>query len=341
MTGPDDGQLSTDAKSVFRRRGPRPTIEVMTQTRPPTLASLAAAVPDGVARTEDLLARGVPDSTIGDLCRPEGPWQWLLPGVVLLSRSEPSRRQRLRAALAYAGAGAAITGLDAMGHDVRTNDEVHVLVPASSRISTTGYVVIERTARMPDPFERDGLVYVPMLRAVVDAARREIDAIRLRLLLYAPVQSGACSVSELRAELDSGNQRGSAAPRAALRAVPDGVVSLTEGRARRVVRGAAVPPPRWNVPIRDVGGALLGVVDAWWDEVALAWEVGTQRFRLGDTDSPQRHAQLTAAGVVVLRTPPQRLRDDPRAVRRELVEAFRRAADRVRPPVHALPDHPR
>ncbi|MEV6611521.1 hypothetical protein [Kutzneria sp. NPDC051319] len=316
----------------------------MTHTSPPDLASLAHTMPDGVVRAAELRASGVSGSAIVGRCRPGGPWQRLLPGVVLMSSAEPSRRQRLRAALAYAGEDAAITGLDAAGldHDlgVRAQGDVHVLIPASRRTTTNGYVFVERTTRMPTLIERDGLRYAPMPRAVVDAARREHDAVRLRALLSGPVRFGACSASALRVELDSGNQRGSAAPRAALRSVSDGVVSLTEALARRVARGAALPMPRWNVPLRDVAGSLLGVVDAWWDDVALAWEVGTHHFRLGHTDPSPGYASpaLTSAGVIIVRTPASRLRSDPTGVRRDLVQAFHRAADRVRPPVHALSD---
>ena len=313
----------------------------MTPTSRPDLAALADTVPDGVVRAAELRANGVSGSAIAARCGPGGPWQRLLPGVLLLAGSEPSRRQRLRAALVYAGDGAAITGLDAasLDHDlgVRVGPEVHVLVPTARRAPTFGNLVVERTTRMPVPIERDGLRYAPVPRAVLDAARRERDAVRLRALLSGPVRHGLCGVAELRAELDAGNQQGSAAPRAALRAVSDGVVSLTEGLARRVARGALLPPPRWNVPIRDVTGALIGVVDAWWDEVALGWEAGAQHFRLGPQCSC-RDAQLTAAGVIVLRTLPELLRKDPDGVRRDLVQAFHRAANRVRPPVHGLSD---
>ncbi|MFI9387574.1 hypothetical protein [Kutzneria sp. NPDC052558] len=313
----------------------------MTPISPAALAALADGAPDGVVRAAELRAGGVPGPEIAARCRPGGPWQRLLPGVLLLSGAEPSRRQRLRAALVYAGEEAAITGLDAAGldHDlgVRAVGDVHVLVPAAKRPTAFGYLVVERTTRMPTPTERDGLRYAPVPRAVLDAARRECDAIRLRALLSGPVRHGLCGVAELRAELDAGNQNGSAAPRAALRAVSDGVVSLTEGLARKVARGALLPPPRWNVPIRDVTGALLGVVDAWWDEVALGWEAGGQHFRLGP-HPPGRDARLSAAGVIMLRTVPEVLRRDPDGVRRDLVDAFRRAANRVRPPVHALAD---
>jgi hypothetical protein len=337
--------LSTDAESVFRHGWQGPTIEYMNRLSPLDLASLAHTAHDSVVRTAELRAGGVSGSAIAVRCRPGGPWQRLLPGVVLLANTVPTRKQRLRAALAYAGPGAVITGVDAarLDHDlgVPAGDEVHLLVPASKRVSNDSYVVVERTTRMPEVVERDGLAYAPLPRAVLDASRRERDAMRLRALLSASVCCGACSVSELRTELDSGNQRGSAAPRAALRAVSDGVASLTVGWARRVVRDAPIPSPRWNVPLRDVSGALIGVVDAWWDDVALAWEVGTQNFRLTDGEQPCRHSSLTSNGVVVLRTSPARLRQDPDGVRQELVQAFARAAHRTRPPVHALSDrHP-
>jgi len=71
---------------------------------------------------------------------PVGRGSGLLPGVVLLSSSAPTRRQLLRAALAYAGDGAVITGVDAarLNHDLRLPpaDEVHLLVPAAGGSTT-------------------------------------------------------------------------------------------------------------------------------------------------------------------------------------------------------------
>jgi hypothetical protein len=326
--------LSTVVESVFRWVGRGPTIEVMTSSSPPDLAGFVGTVPDGVVRAAELRASGVPGSDITARCRPGGPWQRLLPGVLLLSGAEPSRRQRLRAALVYAGGEAAITGLDAAGldHDlgVRVGVQVHVLVPTARRVAANGYVVVEHTTRMPVLIERDGLRYAPLPRAVLDAARREHDAVRLRALLSGPVLRGLCSVAELRAELDAGNQQGSAAPRIALRAVSDGVVSFSAGLARRLTRGTPLPAPRWKVPIRDVNGTLIAVVDAWWDDVALAWEI--------DTGPDPQDARLAAAGVVVLRTSAERLRSNPDGVRQDLVQAFHQATDRLRPPVHGLSD---
>ncbi|MBV8931768.1 MAG: hypothetical protein JOZ47_03835 [Kutzneria sp.] len=311
----------------------------MNRPSPLDLASLPATVPDAVVRGAELRASGVSGSAIALRCRPGGPWQRVLPGVVLLSNSAPTRRQLLRAALAYAGDGAVITGIDATQLAVDLGpppNYVHLLVPAGRRITSTGHALIERTTRMPDVVWRDGMPCASVPRAVLDAARRERDASRLRALLSEPGRRGLCGLNELRAELDAGSQRGSAGPRAALRAVSDGILSLAEGRARRIVRSCPIPPPRWNVPVRDNTGALLGVVDAWWDDVALAWDVGTQDFRFGaDAARPQQH-RLAGSGVVVLRTMPTRLHLDPHGVRRDLAQAFNRAARRIRPSVRGL-----
>ncbi|GDY33208.1 hypothetical protein [Gandjariella thermophila] len=316
--------------------------------RPLDLATLTTRIPDGVARSTELRAAGVSSSAIEARCRPGGPWQRLLPGVLLLSNGVPTRRQLLMAAIAYAGPGAVITGVDALRaagiRQLPPPEQVHLLLPAERRVNSHGFVQVERTTRVPDPAAGGSeLPFAPVTRAVLDLARRERDAAKLRQLLMEPVRRGLCTVSELRAELDAGSQRGSAAPRAVLRAIPGGVRSLAEGWARRVVRRCPIPEPRWNVPVRGVTGVLLGVVDAWWEEVALAWEVGARSFSVaseGLTAQPARHTALAAKGVVVLRTPPQRLHDDPEGVCRELVYAYRRAARRTRPPVHGLPEHP-
>jgi len=313
--------------------------------RPLDLAELANRMPDGVARSTELRAAGVSSSAIEARCRPGGPWQRLLPGVLLLSNGVPTRRQLLLAALAYAGQGAVITGVDAMRaggvRHLAPPEHVHLLLPAERRVTSHGFVLVERTTRLPSSDAGDELPFAPVPRAALDVARRERDAARLRVLLAEPVRRGVCTVAELRAELDRGSQRGSAAPRAVLRSIPGGVRSLAEGRARRVVRNLPIPEPRWNVPVRGVTGVLLGVVDAWWEDVALAWEVGARDFAVpsdGLNAQPARHTALAAKGVVVLRTPPNRLHDDADGVCRELLLAYRQASRRTRPPVHGLPE---
>jgi hypothetical protein len=183
----------------------------------PFIADLRHAVPDGVIRVEELRAAGISNYAVSTRCRPSGPWRRVLPGVVLMSPGPPSRRQQLRAAVAYTAG--IITGADslrAQGINVALPTDVLVLLPAERRAASRSYVTVERTGRLPVPVWRDGLPLTPIVRATIDAARHEHDLARLEALLLIPLQTGACTLTELRTELTTGNQRGSAGPRAIL-----------------------------------------------------------------------------------------------------------------------------
>jgi len=284
------------------------------------------SAPDNVTTIAELRALGVTNHAITTRCRPSGPWQRLLPGVVLMSAGRPTRRQRLRAAIAYAGPNSVVSGIDAMRAydvDVPLLPDVLVLAPAARRLVSRAYLTVERTTRPPDPAFRAGLPYAPLARATLDAARRVADGDQLRVLLTSAV--GQCTVDELRAELDAGSQRGSAAVRALLTpdltddadVVPD-VVTL----ARRLLRYTALPPARWHVPVHDETGMLLGIPDAWWPEVGLAWDVSPHA----------RHHDprvWSTADLTLIRTDRQRLYSAPGAATDELVRAFAAAAANV------------
>lgn len=273
--------------------------------------------PDGVVRSADLAAAGVSHWAMSVRCRPGGAWQRVLPGVILLSAAPPTPRQRVRAALVYAGEGAVATGIAAMrehGMTVPGTDRVHVLIPAQRRVTGSGYVHVERTTRLPPADYATGLVIAPAARSTVDAARRERDPDRLRTLLRAPVRAGLCGFDQLRDELATGNQRGTAAPRALLAELTRDLSSLTKARARRVLRDIPLPRPEWDVCLRADGQPL--VVDAWWPSTRLAWIITDT---VGDADVPH---PLTRHSATVVRTHTTRLRDDPDAVGRQLTAAF-------------------
>lgn len=264
-----------------------------------------------VARVDTLRAAGMSNYAVSSRCRPSGPWRRLLPGVVLLDNGVPTRRQWLCAALAYAGDGAVISGVDAAtahGVPLPGTAEVLVLVPAGKRITPRGPLAFERTARLPEPRWRGGLPMAPLARAVVDAARREGDRDRLRALLAAPLLAEACTIAELRHELDAGSQRGTAAARALLAAGADAVIPLDLVRARRIVRAAQLPAPRWRVPFHTTTGHRLGTADAWWPEINLVWDLGT-----GYPPTP---------GTTVLRTHPTRLSTHPTETTTDLLTAY-------------------
>ncbi|MQA60093.1 MAG: hypothetical protein GEU86_01060 [Actinophytocola sp.] len=299
--------------------------------------------PHGVVSRRELLACGVPATTISHRVRTGGPWNRLLPGVYLMRSGTPTREQLLAGAVRYAGPQSMITGLAAArAHGLKrmpSCDNVHVLVPKPAQPNSCGYVVVERTKRLPEPVLRDDLPLAPLPRAVLDGVRRLGDRQEIQALLAEPVQRGLVLPSDLLAELNAGSSRGSALPRRMLREICAGVRSASEGRAYRLALQSGLPAPRWNVPILSASGVQLAIVDAWFEEVALAWEIDSLEFHLSPADyarTMRRHNLLTAAGIVVLHTLPGDLRTNPHRVIAELRSAYEQASGRPRPPVRCL-----
>lgn len=301
------------------------------------MATLSAPETDGVATSASLRDAGVTPHAIASRCRAGGPWRRLLPGVIQLDDAEPTRQQQLRAASFYGGAGSVVTGIDALraqGIRLTPPHQVHVLVPLHRRIHSQDFAHLERTSRLPEPVVCDGIAFAPAARAIIDMARRETAPERLRRLLALPVYFGLCTSEDLRAELDAGNQRGTASVREMLRNLGSMGETYLQGVAREVLEVVPLPPPVWNVTVCDVRGRPIGVVDAWWDEVALGWQFGA-----GGQEQPgpkMNHLALTAAGVVLVRTSPDQLREHVRRIAQELTSAFANAAKRRRPKVRAL-----
>ena len=106
-----------------------------------------------------------------------GQWRLLLPDVYLTHPGEPTRRQMLAAALAFAGPDAAIDGADACRfHGIKAvavdDDLVHVVVPWGSAARSRGFVVVRRTAAPIEMVSTDLVRYVRPATAVIAATRR-------------------------------------------------------------------------------------------------------------------------------------------------------------------------
>jgi hypothetical protein len=295
----------------------------------------------GAIKVATLAELGVLPRTAYRRCVPGGPWQRLLPGVVLLGNMTPTRRQLVEAALLYAGPDSVITGLESCRwhglRDIPSEPQIHLLVPHDHKARCVDYVIVERTTRMPQRTVRDRVSLAPLARSVLDACRRIRSHGPVRALLAEAVQRGRLAPCQLVYELEAGSQRGTAVPREVLKDIVTGARSVAEVDAMRVWERTGLPEPTWNVTLRNTQGEHIAVPDAWFD-VGLAWEIDSFEYHFKREDyanTVSRNARYAAAGVTVLQTLPSRLRDEPNSVAAELVAAYRATETRPSPPVQA------
>lgn len=314
-------------------------------------AGLRAEFPSGVATAGQLIALGWAERTIYKRCLNDGPWQRILPGVILLFTGRPTRDQEVLAALLLSGPDALVTGLEACKrHGLRRLPrdapiigagprEVHVLNPAGRQVRSVEYVHVERTYRLPNPIYRNGFPLAPLPRACLDGVRRLHAPGDIAELLSEPVQRGMCTVPMLTTELNAGSRRGTAIPRRILGEVSAGIRSAAELEAKKLWKRSGLPEPWWNARIYDVNGVLLGIVDCWVDEVAMVWEIESSEWHM----SPEAHdltveraAGLTAAGCIYTASKPRRILSDGSAVIETLRATYAQALARPRPPLTAF-----
>ncbi|MEU7482043.1 hypothetical protein AB0A63_39155 [Lentzea sp. NPDC042327] len=171
-----------------------------------------------ITTTADLRKSGLSSREILRRCLPSGPWQFLLPGVVLQKPSPPTRLDRLHAALSYAGPSSVITGTDALtrqGARLPLPRHIHVLGTQNTRRSHPN-LLLERTTRPPTVIHHDGLRLASPARATLDLTRREQDARAVVAALDAVVAAGLCTPRDLHEELELSPRRGTALVRQAL-----------------------------------------------------------------------------------------------------------------------------
>ncbi|MEU5847644.1 hypothetical protein [Saccharopolyspora shandongensis] len=176
-----------------------------------------------VFRVVELEKLGISQSTSYRRARPGGPWMRLAPGVLLIVPGPPTVKDRINAALLRAGPGAVITGLQAarlLGLETPPEDaDIHVLIPHSRKIQSYPGTNFERTTRLPEPIFVDGIPVAPPVRAVMDGARTwQTWAVTEDLLAEAMQRKNRCRLEDLIVEMELGSRRGTAVPRAILRA---------------------------------------------------------------------------------------------------------------------------
>lgn len=281
---------------------------------------------------------GVSPATIMRRIGPDGPWQRLLPGVVLAHRGTPTRRERILGALARAGPDSVVTGSDALrlrgaGQEI-SRPVVHVLLPDDRRRTSHGFALFERTRRLPDPVTRQGIPCAGVARAVVDQARRTEELDGVRGLIAHVVQRRLCTVDEIRSEVDATARQRTALSRRVLWEVGDGVRSVAEAKARAVMAAHGIPAPAWNIQLIDADGEPFLSPDAWWEDVAaaleidsVAWHLSPQAYRL----TQQRQRWMTTRGVLLLSFPPVEIIESPEQFAHEVRDLLAQASRRPVP----------
>jgi hypothetical protein len=294
-----------------------------------------------VLTVAQLRSRGVSAAEVSEQCRPDGPWQQILPGVLLLHPGPPTSEERLHAVLMYAArehtagvpaqpgteephrptyAEAMITGLAALTLHGFTSapplpslEKIDILVTRLRRLRSAGCARIVRTPALPAPQQVSGLPVASVPRALADAVADLADAGAVRRLLTEAVRGGHCEPAAVVRELT--NAKLLSRPH-----VVDAVDSLlAEGRAiaedrlYRMVGEYGLPDPVWNVDLRLPGGPHLGGLDAYWPEQAVAVELDTRAPRQDEdalwSEYARKREHLERLGITVVHITPKKLRE--------------------------------
>lgn len=313
--------------------------------------AIRAEAVDTIIRVAVLVGLGIPACTVYRRCREGGPWTLMAPATVRLGTGTATRRQLVRAALVYAGEQAALTGLDgARAHRLRRGElpePVHLLIPATLKVQSVPGIRVERTHRMPPVRERDGLPVAPMERCLVDAARRMTSRSDVAAILTEPVQRRMLLPAALHEEVEAASTRGSALPRAVLRAITAGARSAAEVDFHDwwfAQPELADVPVLFNVRV-SVDGVFLGIADGYLPGVGAVLPVDSveQHFMTPDqvVETERQHRRYRSAGLHVYGLRPGRIHGDSRGLLRDVLDAIAVAEQLPTPPVSWVPDLPR
>jgi hypothetical protein len=225
-----------------------------------------------VISRRQVLACGMPHGTVESWILPGGKWQKILPGVYSATTGRLTADQRFVAALLYAGDGSVITGPAAIRlHRLRSPgpDAIDVLIPWAARRQSIGFVRIHRTRNLPAYHRTGPIRFAVPARAVADAARGFAALNDVRTVVAEAVQKQACSVAELRGELEHGAKRDTVYLRIALTEVGAGTRSTAESGFRELIEASDLPKPAYNVFLKAADGTDIGEVDVWWADAGV------------------------------------------------------------------------
>ncbi|MBV9025950.1 MAG: hypothetical protein JO362_19665 [Streptomycetaceae bacterium] len=283
-----------------------------------------------VMSIRELRAHGVPADVLAERCRPGGPWQQILPQVILLHSGPATGEDRAHAAILYASrpphgqhcrSDALITGLAALAlyrfeavPPLIGLDRIDVLVPRQRRLRDAGEVKIRRAHSLPHAETVRGLPCAPVSRAIADAiAGLEDDPATVRALLIESVRAGHCESGAVVKELAAARLLSRPHVVDAVDALLAEGRTIAEDRLYEMVRCFELPDPVWNVDLRVPGGPYLGGVDAYWPDHAVALELDARAPQLDDdvlwAEYARKQEHLERLGISVIRVTPKKLRE--------------------------------
>jgi very-short-patch-repair endonuclease len=293
-----------------------------------------AAQQDSVLSLEQLRAAGVRRGALAHRLR-TGSASRLHPCVYLLGYGPPTLRQRMRAALLYAGEQAVVSHRSAavlwglLPADGRA-ETVEVTVRAGRVRSRLGVVVHRsRTMLARDIRVREGIPVTSPTRTVFDLAAREAREIVEAAFTEAIVHRLTSAAEIRRAAALQPGSKGAARILRLLEDEENGYTrSEAERRLRALLRDSGLPMPRFNVLTEG------HLVDCRWEQQRLILFVdgfATHGARPAFEADRRCDQALVAAEWRVIRVTWRQLTHEPLAVLARIAQALTRAwADRAR-----------
>ena len=303
---------------------------------PPNLTTVLAAQEGLLTRAQALtcLTKPAVDHRLGRV------WKVILPGVYSTGAGPLSERQRMRAALLWAGDDAQLDDLTALGiyrcRYLPADPRVFVVVPATRQRQSREFVVVRRTVYPPRAVASHlKMPLVPIARGLADFALRHDREREVRAVLLAAVQRRQVTVAELNAELPTAPSRGRRRFMRVLEEIGTGVRSAPEGDVRVLVeRSRLLPTPLYNCLLKLPSGRRVSP-DLLIEDAALIHETnGREPHEDEDRfeSMQERHDSLTAAGFTVLHNSPRMIARSGTRIVREMETCYQRDAGKGLPP---------
>lgn len=273
-------------------------------------------------------------------------WRPLLPSVYLTQHGEPSRRQRLIAAVLYGGDDAAIDGVDAChfyGVKVVRPDErfVHLVVPATSHVRSREWLVVRRSSSPYGMRSTSRVRYVEPADAVIAATRSMRSRRSIVAAMSDAIQRRVVDIDELVRAHNRGSRVNAKVAGEVLAELGAGPRSAPEVDFRRLAEAVPTLPPLLYNPLIQLPDGQCIRPDALAPDAALIHETnGAVAHRRHDLfeDMQRRHDAATASGFTVLHNSPRRIREQGHDVIREFEKCYHRLRKAGWPPGVVLLD---